>query len=57
MKNRISFIFVLILLLFPFLNVSASELCSSNGYSVFTINGIFTTEKEARENKDNLKNY
>lgn len=55
MKNRILFIFILILLFSLYSKVFASELCSQNGYTVATINGIFTNEKDARENKDNLK--
>ena len=36
-------------------NVSASELCLPKGYSIFTINGIFTDEVGARENKRALE--
>ena len=54
MKNKILFVFIF-LFLFCFKNVSANELCSSNGYTVLTINGIFTKESGAIENKNNLK--
>ena len=55
MKNKILIVLILVLFFFSCSKVFASELCSPNGYSIFTINGIFTNEKEARENKDNLK--
>ena len=58
MKNKIVFIFVLFLLFsFSFKNVFASELCSSNGYTILTINGIFTDEDGALENRDNLREH
>ncbi len=55
MKNRILFIFVLILLLIPIFKVSANETCFLGGYSVFTINGILNNEIDAIKNKDKLK--
>ncbi|MFA6257704.1 MAG: DUF5018 domain-containing protein [Candidatus Paceibacterota bacterium] len=56
MKNRIWFIFVLVLFfLFCFKDVSASELCSPKGYSIFTVNGILNSEIDAIKNKDKLK--
>jgi len=33
---------------------SASTVCSQNGYTVLTMNGIFTNQKQAEENKKNL---
>ena len=35
--------------------VFASGLCSQNGYTIATINGIFTNEDGAKENRNNLK--
>jgi outer membrane biosynthesis protein TonB len=56
MRNRIYFILVLVLLyLFCAKNVLASE-CSPVGYSIYTINGINTDEKGARDNKKALEN-
>jgi outer membrane biosynthesis protein TonB len=57
MKKRILFILVLVLVLSFYSDVSANETCSSKGYTIATINGIFNTEKQARKNKDELKNY
>ena len=37
------------------LAVGVSSQCSSNGYTVATINGVFTDEKRAQENMDALK--
>jgi hypothetical protein len=55
MKNRILFILVFVLLFsFCFKNISASELCSPKGYTILTINGIFTDEKGALLNKNAL---
>ena len=52
------FIFVMVLLFsFCFKNVSASELCSLKGYTVLTINGIFTNKDGAIQNKDSLKDH
>jgi len=56
MKKRIYFILIVVLLFSICIkNVSASELCSSNGYTVLTINGIFTDEKGAKLNAFALK--
>ena len=58
MKNKILFIFVLFLSFsFCVKSVSASELCSSNGYTILTINGIFTDESKAKENMDRLRDH
>jgi hypothetical protein len=56
MKNRILFILVLVLLLSFSFKVSANESCSTTGYTILTINGIFTDETGAIENKNKLKN-
>lgn len=53
MKNIILFIFIL--LFSSFFQVSASELCSSNGYTVITINGINTDKDGAKTNAFALK--
>ena len=53
MNNKKIFI-VLFLLLF-FTNVSAQGSCSSVGYTVAAINGVFTNEQEAILNKERLK--
>ncbi len=55
MKNRIFRILVIVLLVFCTKSVLASELCSSNGYTILTINGIFTDERGAQENKKALE--
>jgi len=54
MKNKKLPLFVLFLLLFSF-KVSASDVCSTKGYTVVNINGIFTNEQEAILNKKKLK--
>ncbi|MCM2338831.1 MAG: hypothetical protein NDI62_00015 [Burkholderiales bacterium] len=56
MKKRILFVFVLILSLLSYTKVFAIETCSDVGYTILTINGIFTNEADARKNRDNLKN-
>jgi hypothetical protein len=53
MKNKKLFIF-LFLLIFSF-KASASDICSKNGYTIVTINGIFTNEDGAILNKSRLK--
>ncbi|HAE36338.1 TPA: hypothetical protein DCX66_02755 [Candidatus Nomurabacteria bacterium] len=56
MKNKSLFILILVLFIaLPFFKVGAQDICSKNGYTVLAINGIFTDEKEAVENKDKLK--
>ena len=56
MKKRILFILVLVLFCsFCARNVLASELCSKNGYTISTVNGIFTDEEGARNNERLLK--
>lgn len=55
MKKRVSFILVVVLLFSFYSKVSASELCSPDGYTILTVNGIFTSEKEAVANKKSLQ--
>ncbi len=50
MKNRILFVFILVLMFSFHSKVLANELCSLNGYSVVTINGIITDEAGAKAN-------
>jgi hypothetical protein len=54
MKNKRLIILVLFLSLFS-LRVQAEDLCSKNGYTILTINGIFTNKEDAAENKRNLE--
>lgn len=54
MKKRVSFILVFVLLFSFYSKVSASELCSPDGYTILTLNGIFTDKNGAIENKDKL---
>src|SRR3989344_4559006 len=45
-------------LLFPvviFAQINNEQICSPVGYSVFTINGIFTNEEEAKKNRTELE--
>ncbi len=57
MKNRIPLILVIVFLFsFCAKNVLAAELCSPKGYTILTINGIFTDESGARENKRAFEN-
>jgi hypothetical protein len=42
------------ILLFP-LTFSFAETCSSSGYTVIFVNGIFNTEKEAKQAEKDLK--
>src|SRR3989339_515390 len=41
----------------PFVSFAqtGNQICSSMGYTIETINGVFTDDVEAKENKDNLK--
>ena len=55
MKYRIYIILVMVLFCSFFSKVSASESCSPNGYTILTINGIFTDLDGAIYNKDALK--
>jgi len=55
MRKKRLFLAIFVLLFFVSSNASASESCSSKGFTILTINGIFTNERGARENKDNLK--
>ncbi len=56
MKRIIFFLFIFAsCFLFFVPHIIASELCSKEGYTVVTINGIFTDKKGAILNRDNLK--
>ena len=55
MKNKILFVLVLVLSFSFYSKVSANELCSSTGYSIYTINGINTNEVGAIKNMNSLK--
>ncbi len=55
MRKKRLFLTVFVLLFFVSSNVSASELCSSKGFTILTINGIFTDEAGALVNRNNLK--
>ncbi|MBK5215702.1 MAG: DUF5011 domain-containing protein [Candidatus Pacebacteria bacterium] len=56
MKYTKLFIFILFLLSINFI-VYAQENCFEDGYTVLTINGIFTNQKGAVENRDSLKDH
>jgi hypothetical protein len=57
MKKRILFILIVVLLCSLYVkNVSASELCSPSGYSIYTINGINTDKRGAQDNKTAFQN-
>ncbi|MBA3733139.1 DUF5011 domain-containing protein [Patescibacteria group bacterium] len=45
---------LIIFLLFPFFT-SATTKCFSDGYTVLTLNGVFTNEEQAKENKRTLE--
>lgn len=55
MRNKIFFLFIFASLFSFNFRVSANELCSSNGYTILTVNGIFTNREEASENKRALE--
>ena len=56
MKKYIIFgLSALIFILTPSWKVFAADLCSKSGYTVLTVNGIFTDEKGAKDNSLNLK--
>ncbi|MFA5791909.1 MAG: immunoglobulin-like domain-containing protein [Candidatus Paceibacterota bacterium] len=60
MKNillkYIALIFFIGIFIFPFFTLAQNtNICSPKGYTVLTINGVFTNEAGALENKDNLK--
>lgn len=54
MKKKALIIFIFIIFFSFAFKVSASELCSTNGYTILTINGVFTDENGARQNKVEL---
>ncbi|PIQ68646.1 MAG: hypothetical protein COV91_02920 [Candidatus Taylorbacteria bacterium CG11_big_fil_rev_8_21_14_0_20_46_11] len=45
----LGFIFV------PNVSIAGTEVCTSSGYTVLTVNGIFTNESEAKANKEELE--
>lgn len=53
MKNK-KLLIVLFLSLFSF-NASAYDFCTETGYTILTVNGIFTNDVGAKENKENLR--
>ena len=53
-KFLLSFIFLSLFL--PNLSF-AVESCSENGYTILTVNGVFTNETGAKKNSDALKYY
>ncbi len=55
MNNKIILVLVLVASIFSFNNVYAQDVCSKNGYTVISINGIFTDDIGAASNKENLK--
>lgn len=55
MNKKIFLILILVLISFSN-NVYAQDLCLSKGYTILTINGMFTDKKEAIENNNKLKN-
>ncbi len=56
MKHLISFI-ALILLIAPKPVLADIQSCSPDGYTIATINGIFTNEQQAQQNKESLKQF
>ena len=56
MKNKKILILILLFSLLSFsFKTYAQDVCSQKGYTVISINGIFTNDIEAKENKENLK--
>lgn len=55
MKNKILFVLFVIALFSFDLNLVRAETCSKNGYTVLTINGIFTNKSQAVFNKKSLE--
>ena len=57
MRYRTFYIAQLILFVFVpvFVFAQNGDVCSVNGYTVLTINGVFTNERGAQDNKDALK--
>ena len=54
MKTRVFLIVGLILI--PNLSHAVSEACSKSGYTIATVNGIFTNEEDAKKNMIGLRN-
>ena len=55
MKNKKLLIILVSLLILFSPKVYAQDICSKNGYTILTINGMLTDNKGAVENKDKLK--
>lgn len=55
MKNKKLLIILVLLLILFSPKVYAQDICSKNGYTILTINGMLTNNIEAKENKENLK--
>ncbi len=53
--KRISTFLVLGFLLAPNLTLAVTEVCSKDGYTVLTMNGVFTDERGAQINKEKLE--
>ncbi len=55
-KDRIALV-AMMAILFPFVSFAqtSNQVCSPIGYTIATINGVFTEEPGARKNRDNLK--
>ncbi len=55
-KDRIALV-AMMAILFPFVSFAqtSNQVCSPIGYTIATINGVFTDEPGARKNRDNLK--
>ena len=54
LRYKIITFFVSILFFLPNLSLAAKS-CSRDGYTVLTVNGIFTDESGAKDNSENLK--
>ena len=48
--RKIAFVLVLGFFIFPNVTFAVVESCSENGYTIATINGVFTDERGAQEN-------
>lgn len=55
MKNKKIIVLIILLALFSSSKANAQDVCSKNGYTILTINGIFTNENGALLNRNKLK--
>jgi len=53
--KRIGIFSIIVLLFVPTISLAAGSSCSVKGYTVLTINGVFTDENGAKKNSDSLK--